>query len=335
MTGLAVVAGGGGFIGGHLVSSLLRDGWRVRAVDCKPVDEWHQVHRGADNVVADLQLREACFDVTAGADEVYNLAADMGGMGFIENNRALCMLSVLINTHLLVAAKHNGVDRFFFASSACVYAAHRQTSTAIVPLREEDAYPAMPEDGYGWEKLFGERMCRHFAEDFGLTTRVARFHNVYGPEGTWEGGREKAPAAISRKVAEAVVSGDRSIEIWGDGQQTRSFMYIDDCVVGTKAIMHSDIDTPVNLGSSELVSIDQLVSLVEEIADITLERRYDTSAPQGVRGRNSDNAFIQRELGWEPSTSLRDGLAETYSWVFDQVQRSQADRRAVAADTHA
>jgi nucleoside-diphosphate-sugar epimerase len=315
---LVVVAGGGGFIGGHLVANLLSEGKRVRSVDLKPIDEWYQVHEDAENKVADLRLKDACTEALANADDVYNLAADMGGMGFIENNKALCMLSVLINTHMLQAAQAQDVGRFFYSSSACVYAADKQTDSDNPGLKESDAYPALPEDGYGWEKLFSERMCRHFREDFGLYTRTARYHNVYGPEGTWNGGREKAPAAISRKVAEAKLSGSNQIEIWGDGEQTRSFMYIDDCVYGSKAIFDSDILEPINLGSSEMVSINQLVDIVEDIAEVKLERQYDLSAPKGVRGRNSDNTMIQERLGWEPSISLREGLEKTYAWIFDQ-----------------
>jgi nucleoside-diphosphate-sugar epimerase len=317
--GLVVVAGGGGFIGGHLVADLLDEGYRVRSVDLKPLDEWYQVHGDAENIVSDLQLRDACMQALVGADDVYNLAADMGGMGFIESNKALCMLSVLINTHMLQAAQEREVKRFFYSSSACVYAADKQTDPDNPGLRESDAYPAMPEDGYGWEKLFSERMCRHFREDFGLYTRTARYHNVYGPEGTWSGGREKAPAAISRKVAEAKLSGLNEIEIWGDGEQTRSFMYISDCIYGSKAILDSEILEPINLGSNEMVTINQLVDIVEDIAGVSLKRRYDLSAPKGVRGRNSDNTMIQQRLGWEPSTSLREGLEKTYAWIFDQV----------------
>jgi GDP-D-mannose 3', 5'-epimerase len=316
---LVVVAGGGGFIGGHLIADLLAEGHRVRSVDLKPLGEWYQVHGDAENVVSDLRVREACTDVVVDADHVYNLAADMGGMGFIENNKALCMLSVLINTHMLQASQEQGVQRFFYSSSACVYAGDKQTDPDNPGLKESDAYPALPEDGYGWEKLFSERMCRHFREDFGLHTRVARYHNVYGPEGTWHGGREKAPAAICRKVAEAKLSGSNQIEIWGDGEQTRSFMYIDDCVYGSKAIFDSDILEPINLGSSEMVTINQLVNIVEEIAGIELERQYDLSAPKGVRGRNSDNTMIQDLLGWQPSISLRNGLEKTYAWIDDQV----------------
>ena len=240
-------------------------------------------------------------------------------MGFIENNKALCMLSSLINTHLLLAARDAGVERYFFASSACVYNVDKQRELDIPGLREEDAYPAQPEDGYGWEKLFAERMCRHFAEDFGIVTRVARYHNVYGPYGTWDGGREKAPAAICRKVIEAKLSGDHQIEIWGDGQQTRSFQYIDDCLLGTTMIMNSHVDYPINLGSDEMVSINQLTDIVEDIAGVTLERSYDLDAPKGVRGRSSDNTLIERELGWSPSIRLRDGLERTYTWIYNEI----------------
>jgi GDP-D-mannose 3', 5'-epimerase len=317
--GLVVVTGGGGFIGGHLVRALEAEGNRVRAIDQHPLEQWHQVSEAADNLVLDLQFADACDQAATGASVVYNLAADMGGMGFIEANKARCMLSVLINTHMLQAALHHGVERFFFSSSACVYAAEKQLTPDIEPLKESDAYPAEPEDGYGWEKLFSERMCRHFTEDFGLVTRVARYHNVYGPDGTWTGGREKAPAAICRKIAEAKLSGNHEIEVWGDGEQTRSFMYIDDCVDGTRRIMESDIEEPINLGSAEMVTINRLVDIVEEIAGIKVARRYDLDAPKGVRGRNSDNAMILERLDWEPSISLRDGLEQTYRWIHDQV----------------
>ena len=316
-----VVAGGGGFIGGHLVGALLAKGHRVRSVDRKPLDNWYQVHHAAENVVADLQGLEACRAACDGMDQCYQLAADMGGMGFIENNKALCMLSVLINTHMVLAANEHGLERFFYASSACVYNAEKQRDEDVVPLREDDAYPALPEDGYGWEKLFSERMCRHFREDFGLVTRIARYHNVYGPHGTWEGGREKAPAAICRKVIHAKATGDLDIEIWGDGRQTRSFMYIDDCLKGTMDIMHSDIVEPINLGSSELTTINGLVDVVEEIAGVKLRRHYKLDAPKGVNGRNSDNAMILRELGWEPSIALRDGMERTYRWIHDEYIR--------------
>jgi nucleoside-diphosphate-sugar epimerase len=236
-------------------------------------------------------------------------------MGFIENNKALCMLSVLTNTHMLMAARDCGVERFFYSSSACVYNGDKQKDPRVTPLKEADAYPALPEDGYGWEKLFSERMCRHFEEDFGLQCRVARYHNVYGPYGTWTGGREKAPAAICRKVLEAKLSGNHEIEIWGDGEQTRSFMFIDDCTKGTLAITASDIHEPLNLGSSELVTINQLVDIVEEIGGVKLKRRYKPDAPKGVNGRNSDNTKIRELMGWEPSIRLKDGLAKTFDWI--------------------
>jgi nucleoside-diphosphate-sugar epimerase len=318
-----LIAGAGGFIGGHLVATLLDEGnARVRAVDIKPMGEWYQVHDRAENLVLNLQELQHCRSACEGTHDVYNLAADMGGMGFIENNKALCMLSVLINTHLLMAAREHGSQRFFYASSACVYAGEKQVSPDVLPLAEEDAYPAMPEDGYGWEKLFSERMCRHFTEDFGLLTRVARFHNVYGPHGTWTGGREKAPAAICRKVIHAVATGNHKIEIWGNGERTRSFMYINDCTLGIRRIMESDIDVPINLGSSELVTINQLVDIAEDIAGVHLERCYKLDAPQGVAGRNSDNTLIGKHLGWEPSTRLRDGLEPTYRWIETEYERS-------------
>jgi nucleoside-diphosphate-sugar epimerase len=314
-----LVAGGGGFIGGWLVKELLSQGNQVSAVDIKPMSEWSQVFPEATNSVGDLSNLENCFKSTAGIDEVYNLAADMGGMGFIENNKAACMLSVLINTHLLMASKKNGVLKYFFASSACVYNASKQNQTNIDPLREEDAYPAMPEDGYGWEKLFSERMCRHFYEDYGLETRVARYHNVYGPNGTWDGGREKAPAALCRKVAKAKASGTNSIEIWGDGEQTRSFTYIEDCIKGSIMLMNSDIREPLNVGSSQMVSINSMVEIIEGIAGVELTRKYNLEAPKGVRGRNSDNTRIQDLLNWQPSISLSTGLSATYKWIEEQV----------------
>ena len=324
-----LVCGAGGFIGGHLVADLLRQGHRsIRAVDLKPFDEWYQLFPEVENLQLDLQGKEACDHSVRGTQIVYNLASDMGGMGFIENNRALCMLSVLINTHLLMAARQFGTQRYFYASSACVYAADKQTSPDVTALKESDAYPAMPEDGYGWEKLFSERMCRHFREDFGIITRVARFHNVYGPHGTWDGGREKAPAAICRKVIAAKSSGRREIEIWGDGHQTRSFMYIDDCLKGTQAIMNSDILEPLNLGSSELVSINQLVDIVEEIAGVKLKRTYNLKAPKGVNGRNSDNCLIRKYLGWEPNVRLRDGLEKTYRWIHDEMLQQRSCEQA-------
>ena len=320
---LIVVCGAGGFIGGHLVADLLRQGFsRIRAVDIKPIEHWYQRLDGTEKLDSvDLKELPACRRAVKDAYWVYNLAADMGGMGFIENNRALCMLSVLINTHLLQAAREARVDRYFYSSSACVYNHDKQTDPGVTGLKEEDAYPAMPEDGYGWEKLFSERMCRHFTEDFGLTTRVVRYHNVYGPMGTYDGGREKAPAAICRKVVEAKLNGTKEIEIWGSGEQTRSFMYIDDCLKGSQEIMRSETITfPINLGSSEKVSINRLVDVVEEIAGVRLRRRYNLNAPKGVNGRNSDNVLIQKMLGWEPSIPLKVGMERTYAWIYDQMK---------------
>jgi GDP-D-mannose 3',5'-epimerase len=315
-----VVCGAGGFIGGHLVRSLLDNGANViRAVDIKPLAGWYQALPEVENRVLDLKDKDSCMQTAQGAEVVFQLAADMGGMGFIENNKALCMLSVLVNTHMLMAAREKGVQRFFYSSSACVYNGDKQKTPDVVALKEEDAYPALPEDGYGWEKLFSERMCRHFEEDFGLQCRVARYHNVYGPLGTWTGGREKAPAAICRKVIEAKTSGRHEIEIWGDGKQTRSFMYIDDCTRGTQAITESEIHEPLNLGSNELVTIDQLVGIAEEIAGIKLQRKYDLGAPKGVNGRNSDNTKIKQYLGWEPSIRLKEGLRKTYAWIESEM----------------
>ncbi len=319
-----LVCGAGGFIGGHLVQDLWSSGYsKIRCVDGKPTEDWYQVLPGTENLVLDLANKSACVEALRGVHAVFNLAADMGGMGFIESNKALCMLSILINTHLLVAAVQNNADRFFFSSSACVYAEDKQITPDIIPLKEADAYPAMPEDGYGWEKLFSERMCRHYSEDFGLTTRVARYHNVYGTHGTYDGGREKAPAAICRKVIEAKLSGTQEIEIWGDGDQTRSFTYIDDCLIGTKLIMDSNVEAPLNLGSDQLVTINQLVDIVEGIAGVQLHRRYKLDAPKGVRGRNSDNTLIKQELDWAPSTRLEDGMEKTYRWIHDQMVGSR------------
>ncbi|MDQ2835037.1 MAG: NAD-dependent epimerase/dehydratase family protein [Acidobacteriota bacterium] len=316
----AVVCGAGGFIGGHLVESLLENGVEVvRAVDIKPLDEWYQVSKDVESLSLDLKDKDSCLKAAEGTTVVFQLAADMGGMGFIENNKALCMLSVLTNTHMLMAAREKGVERFFYSSSACVYNGEKQTNPDVVALKESDAYPALPEDGYGWEKLFSERMCRHFEEDYGLQARVARYHNVYGPLGTWTGGREKAPAAVCRKVIEAKRSGKHEIEIWGDGKQTRSFMYIDDCTKGTQMITESEIHEPLNLGSDELVTINQLVDIAEEIGGVKLKRNYNLGAPKGVNGRNSDNTLIQEKLGWAPSIRLRDGLAKTYAWIESEM----------------
>lgn len=329
MSKTVLVAGGGGFIGGHLVRQLREQGVaNIRSVDRKPINEWYQVFDDVENLQLNLQDLNACRKAAMGTGDVYNLAADMGGMGFIEYNKALCMLSVLINTHLLVAGRDEDIERFFFSSSACVYAAERQMSEDVTALKESDAYPAMPEDGYGWEKLFSERMCRHFREDFSVYTRVARFHNVYGPDGTWSGGREKAPAAICRKVIDAKHTNKGEIEIWGDGKQTRSFMYIDDCITGIDKMMNSAVEDPINLGSSELVTINQLVDIVEEIAGVNLRRKHNLGAPMGVNGRNSDNSMIVQELGWEPTIRLRDGMAKTFSWIEEQYLASQNSSRS-------
>ncbi|MCE0483877.1 MAG: NAD-dependent epimerase/dehydratase family protein [Methylacidiphilales bacterium] len=319
---LIVVCGAGGFIGGHLIAELRRQGAKhLRAVDIKPLDEWYQSYPDVDNLVLDLQELPACRKALEGANQVYNLAADMGGMGFIELNKGLCMLTVLINTHLLIAAREQKVERFLYSSSACVYAADKQVDQNVSGLKESDAYPAMPEDGYGWEKLFSERMCRHFREDFGVETRVVRYHNVYGPLGTYDGGREKAPSAICRKVIQAKLSGNHEIEIWGNGQQTRSFMYIDDCLHGTNMLMDSNFVDPINIGSAQKVSINQLVDIAEDIAGVKLKRRYKLDAPKGVNGRNSDNTLIKKVFNWEPSIRLEDGLAKTYAWIYDQMTK--------------
>jgi nucleoside-diphosphate-sugar epimerase len=318
--GKILVAGGGGFIGGHLVGFLIQQGHSdIRVIDCKPLGEWHQVFPEAENIRADLRELASCRAAVRDVRFVFNLAADMGGMGFIETHKADCMLSVLISTHLLLAAREAGVERLFYSSSACVYAAEKQTNADVVPLRESDAYPAMPEDGYGWEKLFSERMCRHFLEDYGFETRVARYHNVYGPFGTFDGGREKAPAAICRKVIAAKLSGANEIEIWGDGHQTRSFMYVDDCINGTCLIFDSEVSEPINLGSDRLLTINDLVDVAEDIGGVRLKRVYNLAAPKGVRGRNSDNTLIRERLGWAPAIPLETGLEATYRWIYDQM----------------
>jgi nucleoside-diphosphate-sugar epimerase len=331
MPNLILVAGAGGFIGGQLVRELEKRGHRIRATDRKPIDNWYFRSPTAENMVTDLMTIESCRQATCNIKQVYNLAADMGGMGFIKHNKTLCMLSVLINTHLLLASRENGVERFFFSSTACIYPEYRQREANVAALRESDAYPAMCEDGYGWEKLFSERMCRHFREDFGLQTRIARYHNIYGPYGTWDGGREKAPAAIARKVAMAVITGNHEIEIWGDGQQTRSFTYIDDCVKGSEMLMESDFVEPLNIGSDQMVSINRLVQIVETIAGVRLKRTYKLDAPTGVRGRNSDNTLIRQALHWAPSIDLESGMEKTYRWIYDQVKARAEGRPFLAA----
>jgi GDP-D-mannose 3',5'-epimerase len=322
-----LIAGAGGFIGGHLVKNLINDGHEVVCVDIKPLEYWFQLNESLENHSLDLKEYENCLKVTKGIDYIYNMACNMGGMGFIENNKAECMLSVLINTNLLRACLKNSVKKYFFSSSACVYNASKQQNVFIKGLKESDAYPADPEDGYGWEKLFSERMCRHFYEDFGLETRIVRYHNVYGPEGTFDGGREKAPAAICRKIAEAKINKKDTINVWGDGEQTRSFMYIDDCIYGTKMIFNSNFQDVYNLGSDEQVSINQLINVIEEIASYKVNRNYQLDKPKGVRGRSSDNTKIKKDFNWQPEIKLRDGLELTYKWIFDQITSGENTKK--------
>ncbi len=329
---LIVITGAGGFIGGSLVRYFQEQGFtNLRAVDKKPLPTWYQRVPGVECLSMDLSQEENCIRAVEGAKEVYNLAADMGGMGFIERFRVECMRSILINTHMLESAYRAGVERYFFSSSACAYNISLQQDSNVSALKESDAYPANAERGYGWEKLMSEMFCQEYTSERGMKTFIARFHNVYGPNGTWDGGREKAPAAISRKVITAKQSGKHEIMIWGDGSQTRSYMFIEDCVRGIDMITHCDAltATPINLGSSELVSVNELVSIAEQIAGVKLERKYDLTAPRGVAGRNSDNTFIQKMLNWEPSTSFRTGLAKTYAWIEQQYIDRQAGKRVV------
>ena len=314
-----LVAGAGGFIGGHLVKNLLNEGHDLVCVDLKPVEFWFQSFDKSKNYSLDLKEYENCLKVSSGVDYIYNMACNMGGMGFIENNKAECMLSVLINTNFLRASLKNSVKRYFFSSSACVYNASKQKETFVQGLKEDDAYPADPEDGYGWEKLFSERMCRHFTEDFGLETRVLRYHNVYGPEGTYDGGREKAPAAICRKIVNAKLNKQNLIDVWGDGNQTRSFMYIDDCIEGTKMVFNSNNRDVYNLGSDEQVSINQMIDIIEDIAKYKVQRNYQLDKPKGVRGRSSDNTKIFNDFNWSPNIKLYDGLKTTYDWIYNQI----------------
>ncbi len=330
---LIVVAGAGGFIAGALVKYFQDAGFtRIRAIDKKPLPEWYQHLPNVESLCLDLSSPGNCGQACAGAVEVYNLAADMGGMGFIERNRIQCLRSILINTHMLEASYRAGAQRYFFSSSACAYNTELQKDPNVRALKESDAYPAMAERGYGWEKLISEMFCQEYWHERGMKTFIARFHNVYGPYGTWDGGREKAPAAICRKVIDAKATGSRRIEVWGDGTQTRSFMFVDDCVNGVDRITHCDelVATPINLGSSELISVNQLVSLAEEIGDVKLERDYQLDAPRGVAGRNSDNAMIKRILGWEPSTPFREGLSKTYAWIEQQYNDRKAGKRTVS-----
>ncbi len=314
-----LIAGAGGFIGGHLVKSLMDEGHEVVCADIKPLEFWFQTFEQNVNYSLDLKDYQNCLKVTKNIDYIYNMACNMGGMGFIENNKAECMLSVLINTNLLRACIENKIKKYFFSSSACVYNADKQMDVFVPGLKEEDAYPAQPEDGYGWEKLFSERMCRHFYEDFGLETRIVRYHNVYGPLGTYDGGREKAPAALCRKICLAKINKQKEIDVWGDGEQTRSFMFIDDCIEGTKKLFNSSLKDVYNIGSDEQVSINQMISTIEDIADFKVNKNYLLDKPKGVRGRSSDNAKIKKDLNWAPSTKLKDGLNTTYKWIHNQI----------------
>ena len=322
-----LVVGAGGFIGGHLVDRLLKDGNTIVATDIKPKEYWFQDFDNAENYYAtDMKDISNCRKVSTGVDFVFNMACNMGGMGFIENNKAECMLSVLINTNLLIACNENKVQRYFFSSSACAYNETMQQDVFIKGLKEEDAYPAQPQDGYGWEKLFSERMCRHFQEDYGLEVRVARYHNIYGPFGTYDGGREKAPAALSRKVAQSKINKTNNIEVWGDGKQTRTFLYVDDCIEGTLKLFESEYSDPVNIGSDEQVSINQMIEIIEEISNVdTLKREYQLDKPKGVRGRSSNNDLAKKVLNWSYELSLKDGLTKTYNWIYFELKKDKSN----------
>jgi len=322
-----LVCGAGGFIGGHLVKSLLNDGHEVLCSDIKPLDKWFQVFGNSKNFVLDLQNYNSCLEVTKNVDFIYNMACNMGGLGFIENNKAECMLSVLININLLRASLINRIKKYFFSSSACVYNIEKQSKSFIKGLKEEDAYPAQPEDGYGWEKLFSERICRHFYEDFGLQIRVARYHNVYGPFGTFDGGREKAPAALCRKIIEAKISGKKKIDVWGDGEQTRSFLFIDDCIKGTKKIFDSNYSNVFNVGSEEQVSINQMIEIIEQIGSYKVEKNYQLNMPKGVKGRCSNNDFVRAKIGWDAEINLTSGLEKTYKWIEKEISKKQNDNK--------
>jgi len=325
-----LICGAGGFIGGHLVNYYLQNSDNeLVCADIKPEANWFQIFDKNKNFSLDLKNFESCMEVTKDVDYVFNLACNMGGMGFIENNKAECMLSVLTTTNLLRASVSNSVKKLFFSSSACVYNAAKQIETFVPGLKETDAYPAEPEDGYGWEKLFSERMCRHFSEDFGLDTRVARYHNVYGPKGTYGGGREKAPAALCRKIIEAKLSNKNSIDVWGDGEQTRSFMYIDDCIDGTLKVFKGEYSEVFNVGSDEQVSINQMIQIIEDIAEYKVKKNYLLDKPKGVRGRSSDNTFIKNKLDWSPSTSLKNGLEKTYEWIFNDISKKNNNSKFI------
>ena len=316
-----LVTGGGGFIGGHLVKELINRGYKLRTVDIKKFEDWYQYFPNIENFSLDMSSKENCFKMVEGVDGVINMACNMGGMGFIENNKALCMLSVLVNTHMLMACKEFKVKKYFFSSSACAYNKDLQNEATIDGLKESDAYPANPEDGYGWEKLFSERMCRHFLEDYALDVKVARYHNIFGPNGTYDGGREKAPAALSRKIINSIINNNDSIVVWGDGKQTRSFLYIADCIEATLKLFDSEHHGPINIGSEEKVSINEMIDKIEKIADKKVKRNYQLDKPKGVRGRNSDNTLIRNQLNWEPKFSLYQGLEKTYDWIFTEIKK--------------
>ena len=322
-----LVAGAGGFIGGHLVSSLLADGHEVVCTDIKPLDKWFQIFDSNKNFSLDLKDHNNCLEVTKGVDFIYNMACNMGGMGFIENNKTECMLSVLINTNLLRACLINKIKKYFFSSSACVYNVDKQKNNLIEGLKETDAYPAMPEDGYGWEKLFSERMCRHFSEDFKLDIRVARYHNVYGPICTFDGGREKAPAALCRKLINAKNSGEKIIDVWGDGEQTRSFLYIDDCIKGTKKLFESNCREVLNIGSEEQVSINKMIEIIEKIGNYSVEKNFQLNKPNGVRSRSSNNDLVKQKLAWNFETSLKLGLKITYKWIEEEIAKKNSNSK--------
>ena len=316
-----LVTGAGGFIGGHLIKELLGRGYKVRAVDIKKFEDWFQLFEEVENYTLDMSIKDSCFKMADGVDEVINMACNMGGMGFIENNKALCMLSVLVNTHMLMACKEFKIKKYFFSSSACAYNKDLQNETTINGLKESDAYPANPEDGYGWEKLFSERMCRHFFEDYGLDVKVARYHNIYGPNGTYDGGREKAPAALCRKIIYSIIKNQDKIDVWGDGKQTRSFLYIDDCIEATLKLFNSKFHGPINIGSEEKVSINEMIDKIEKISNKKVKRNYQLDKPKGVRGRNSDNTIIRKQLNWEPKFSLYQGLEKTYEWIGSEIRK--------------
>tara|TARA_Y100000590_G_scaffold375667_1_gene440766 strand:+ start:25 stop:999 length:975 start_codon:yes stop_codon:yes gene_type:complete len=316
-----LVTGGGGFIGGHLVKELINRGYKLRTVDIKKFEDWYQYFPNIENFSLDMSSKENCFKMVEGVDGVINMACNMGGMGFIENNKALCMLSVLVNTHMLMACKEFKVKKYFFSSSACAYNKDLQNEATIDGLKESDAYPANPEDGYGWEKLFSERMCRHFLEDYALDVKVARYHNIFGPNGTYDGGREKAPAALCRKIINSILNNQEKIDVWGDGEQTRSFLYIDDCVEATLKLFDSSFHGPINIGSEEKVSINEMIDKIEKIAKKKVKRNYQLDKPKGVRGRNSDNTLIRSQLNWEPKFSLYQGLEKTYNWIHSEIKK--------------